>query len=325
MPIVSNPLHSAEPRQQPLHVDDEAASRSSSSTYSSYPPSAYHFGMPALSLNPHAWPSNVPMRLPSDQLQLILNKIQYRSAPVSRIHHSRSTSPSDSSVKDDVSPNVMPPPPVPLRNIGPDRRSEPSRFSDVSMHADCTSYPHCVTEDSDGRVLHAPPSASLPSPAPLGKKEGNTTASSPLVAKRKLTVSPPRLIQWVNRLIPTAPARDFMSTVMDAPPPPPPNSNATWPSTSPAPSTADSSSATMTMMMPPPPPTPNATSFSSTSPATITTDSSSAKKRTRSALRSLTLNDGSPGKKTSGGKSARKQSRTSSLTSVSDRDHQMVE
>lgn len=32
-----------------------------------------------------------------------------------------------------------------------------STYSDVSMHAGCTSYPNCTSEDAEGHVVHSPP------------------------------------------------------------------------------------------------------------------------------------------------------------------------
>lgn len=68
-----------------------------------------------------------------------------------------------------------------------DRRDE-SRYSDISMHAGCTSFPTCTTEDAEGHIVHdintngnGTPSA--PATVVRGRKEG----SSP--TKRKLSRS----------------------------------------------------------------------------------------------------------------------------------------
>ena len=50
-----------------------------------------------------------------------------------------------------------------------DRRGE-SRFSDVSMHVGCDSFPGCLTEDHEGHLLHN----TTPGPVIRGKKEGSS-------------------------------------------------------------------------------------------------------------------------------------------------------
>jgi hypothetical protein len=73
----------------------------------------------------------------------------------------------------------MPPPPVPQRVMMQDPRGDPSRRSDISMHANCTSYPMCITEDADGRLLHnGVPANVLPSPVVNSRKEGSVAAAS---------------------------------------------------------------------------------------------------------------------------------------------------
>lgn len=195
MPIVSNPLHSAaDPRPQPLHLDDDGASRSSSSTYSSYPPSAYHFGMPstfathpptALSLNSHAWPPNVPMRLPSDQLQLILDKIQCRSASVSQ-GHTASTRQSSTL----TAPKRMTCRPT-LCRLRPSLSAIWVQTGVVSRHASATSA--CMPT--------APPTRTASRKTPMGtfctNRHPPTCRRRPLSA-RKREIPPPPLLPLPN-------------------------------------------------------------------------------------------------------------------------------
>ena len=177
----------------------------------------------------------------------------------------------------------MPPPPVPQRNapapIVPysDRRGD-SRFSDISMHAGCESYPTCLSEDAEGYTVHSPgvPAASIKS-----RKEGS---SSPIKREFSYQALESRHTDCLSA------QRDFLSTVLvddtkDVPPEVP--------------------------------------SLLSSSPATA---SSGSKKRTRSALRSLKLNDGSPEKREVPSKPVRKASRVNSSTSAtSDKENMMVE
>lgn len=54
-----------------------------------------------------------------------------------------------------------------------DRRIEShSNKSDVSMHAGCTSYPDCTSEDADGHIVHSP------SDVVKGRKEGSDNGGS---------------------------------------------------------------------------------------------------------------------------------------------------
>lgn len=133
----------------------------------------------------------VQFRLPSDQLQMILQAM----SPAS----SDRPTPAPAS-------NNMPPPPLPTlttvhkgtefpspqypslgspfrsgTNYTSDRRAE-SRYSDVSMHAGCNDFPSCTSEDAEGRLVHSNPPIT-PAKVVKGKKEG----SSP--GKRKYTKS----------------------------------------------------------------------------------------------------------------------------------------
>lgn len=69
---------------------------------------------------------------------------------------------------------AMPPPPIPQRVSAPnttpvmDRRG--ANYSDISMHAGCTSFPSCMSEDVDGRLIHV----DNPSTVIKGKKEGSS-------------------------------------------------------------------------------------------------------------------------------------------------------
>ncbi|KAI7085031.1 hypothetical protein KC319_g21662 [Hortaea werneckii] len=206
-------------------------------------------------------------RLPSDQVQQIIQAIKQPLPNVS---------------------DAMPPPPLPQRLMPTpplqpvaDRTRGESHYSDISMHAGCTSYPNCITEDGDGAILHN----GHPTSVVKGRKEGSFSPTKP---------------------------RDFLSTVLDAPSPtvPPPSVVA-------------------------PPPTP---ATMTVAPSTITMSSpagsggsASAKKRTRSALRSLTLNEGtgSPEKKERPPRKASKGSgrgrSASRATEASDKENMMIE
>jgi hypothetical protein len=130
-------------------------------------------------------------RLPSDQVHQIASAVNAKSQAQQAL---------DAAIS-------MPPPPVPQRplasntginghptakpesvsqpqsdaldqvgdviKVSTDRRGD-SRYSDVSMHNNCTSFPTCTTEDSEGRVVHNPPTA--PATVVKGKKEGSSAA-----------------------------------------------------------------------------------------------------------------------------------------------------
>ena len=152
----------------------------------------------ALCKNESSAADQVKFRLPSDQLQQIIKAINEQN------QQQPNTSPSA----------TMPPPPLPAHaiaskdNTNPgqrtamfdlpanlqlgsefvnsiDRRGD-SRYSDVSMHAGCTGFPTCTTEDDEGHLVHNAIANSTPvAPATVvrGRKEG----SSP--TKRKLSRS----------------------------------------------------------------------------------------------------------------------------------------
>lgn len=133
------------------------------------------------------------LRLPSDQLQMILSAIQPPSQAAGMVNGTV----------------TMPPPPLPAYSTAskgtnfpdtyqlpglpsvralpaPDSsnfadRREGSRYSDVSMHAGCTGFPTCTSEDEDGHIVHQTPTT--PATVVKGRKEG----SSP--TKRKLSES----------------------------------------------------------------------------------------------------------------------------------------
>ncbi|KAK5134726.1 hypothetical protein LTR08_006241 [Meristemomyces frigidus] len=260
--IVNNPLQPPEAQARQVSIGglqcpDDGSSRSTSA-YSNYPPIAYQpMSMPAAYPTPyashqmgahtmgaHAFASQMSheamkFRLPTDQLQTIINAL---SPPKPA--------------------TAMPPPPIPQyrhANLPPqqtaptiDRRGD-SRFSDISMHAGCDSFPACLTEDHEGHILHN----NGPAPVIRGRKEGSSPGKP----------------------------RDFLSTVLDAPTP----------------------------MLP----------MIESSPVS---GSASAKKRTRSALRSLTLNDGTGSPEKREKQPPRKISRASTTSSdKSDKENMMIE
>ena len=79
----------------------------------------------------------------------------------------------------------MPPPPLPQRltmtspPMQPvaDRRGD-SRYSDISMHAGCNAFPTCISEDTEGHLIHT----GGPAGVVRGRKEGDSSPS-----KRKST------------------------------------------------------------------------------------------------------------------------------------------
>lgn len=64
------------------------------------------------------------------------------------------------------------------------RAASNSEYSDVSMHANCNAFPHCITEDPNGCLVHD--SMAAPSSVVKSKKEG----SSPTKRKLSLSVGP---------------------------------------------------------------------------------------------------------------------------------------
>jgi hypothetical protein len=138
--------------------------------------------------------THLSLRLPSDQLQKIINALDSKFLA----HQDQPT----------INPTAtMPPPPLPQHafnaKAGEDqangettgitqpqtdagngevtsRRGE-SSYSDISMHANCTSFPTCTSEDHDGHIVHSTPNA--PATVVKGKKEGSSSA------KRKLSKS----------------------------------------------------------------------------------------------------------------------------------------
>lgn len=139
--------------------------------------------------------SEVTVRIPSDQLQMVLDVLSPKQ--------------SHQNVKPAA---TMPPPPLPSfaaaakvdgsahgghfgEPLAPNPQHPPfardvidfydrrqSRQSDVSMHAGCNSFPACTTEDGEGHIIHS--DANNPATVVRGRKEG----SSP--TKRKLSRNP---------------------------------------------------------------------------------------------------------------------------------------
>lgn len=154
----------------------------------------------------------VEMRIPSDQMQKLINAITTRSPP-------STTSPQMVS-------ETMPPPPLPSRasptrkvvepetaNMmstdglqtstgAPNRRdASHSNFSDVSMHVGCSLFPACTTEDAQGGILHD--SSSVSADVVRGKKEGTNEPDSEYLSP----FFDPRLIRG---------DRDFFSGALDS-------------------------------------------------------------------------------------------------------------
>ena len=133
------------------------------------------------------------IRLPSDQLEMIIKAIQ---VPHQTQHIGDPST-------------TMPPPPLPQHvtapkdNIQPEQRTtsfclmfpsfgetgttmnninrrDDSRFSDISMHPACTSFPACTTEDSEGRIIHSAicnaisNAPAAPATVVRGRKEGSS-------------------------------------------------------------------------------------------------------------------------------------------------------
>lgn len=187
-------------------LTDSAAPLLKKETFLSMHPSAY----PGTYPTPHAEavrkshnpPFNI--RLPSDQLDMIIKAIQ---VPHQTQHIGEPAS-------------TMPPPPLPQHITAPREdpqtehrtisfgltfppfgengvgstsanRRDDSRFSDVSMHPSCTSFPACTTEDAEGHVVHsANCSASNSTPgAPASVVRGRKEGSSPTKRKSRSSSS----------------------------------------------------------------------------------------------------------------------------------------
>jgi len=106
------------------------------------------------------------VRLPSDQLNKVISAFKQYPGGFNTDSPS-STAPDDSTL-------IMPPPPLPTHA----QKRAVDHSSDVSMHAGCTHFPTCTTEDEKGHLIHSSPLVG--SSAVKGKKEGS---SSPM--KRK--------------------------------------------------------------------------------------------------------------------------------------------
>lgn len=192
------PRPAYQPVDSPLQAYNQAAAAKhdgdgsrSSSQYSVVPDSArplfsrdlFTQTYPAHAVDPARKAGQMAVRLPSDQLQMLLHAIN-------PVHQQPGT----------ISAVQMPPPPLPAHAISArqdgashqrfgssgaverppladtvhvvDRRGD-SRYSDVSMHAGCTSFPTCTTIDSDGHVEHT--AAAPPATMVKGKKEGSAS------------------------------------------------------------------------------------------------------------------------------------------------------
>ncbi|KAK3710414.1 hypothetical protein LTR37_010257 [Vermiconidia calcicola] len=222
--------------------------------------------------HPDGTRQQVKLRLPSDQLQMIISALQ----PAPQTH------------EDTARAAAMPPPPLPqhaqttkanVDNVATtngstlppfgsdvinfiDRRAE-SRYSDVSMHNNCDSFPSCTTEDAEGHVVHNPPAASAT--VVRGRKEGGSTPTKP---------------------------RDFFSTILDTPADPP--------------TSVTELPASMETGL----------GLVSSSPV-----EAQGKKRARSALKSLNINDGGSPEKKDTTKPPRKASRASVSSNSSSKEN----
>ncbi|KAK1808546.1 hypothetical protein LTR12_017085 [Friedmanniomyces endolithicus] len=189
LPVVNNPLQAPEARRVSLggHLPilDDSSSRSTSA-YSFVPPTAYptfdmaaaYPGSGAQSLHNQS----MHLRLPSDQLQKIIDALNPPRAAETvcyamHRHHVRPLTAAQLS---------MPPPPVPQQRstvgsttpVSNRRGNNSSRYSDISMHASCTSFPSCISEDAEGCLVHQPATIVR------GRKEGLAVEPSP-TKKRK--------------------------------------------------------------------------------------------------------------------------------------------
>jgi hypothetical protein len=143
------------------------------------------------------------IRLPSDQLDMIIKAIQVP-------HQTQNI---------DEPASIMPPPPLPQHvtpskdNVQAEQRTtsfgltfpafgengtngtitinrrDDSRFSDISMHQGCNSFPACTTEDAEGRIVHSTncTAGNIPPGAPATVVRGRKEGSSP--TKRKSSSS----------------------------------------------------------------------------------------------------------------------------------------
>ena len=183
-------------------------------------PGTYPGPQPEIVQKGRGQPFNI--RLPSDQLEMIIKAIQvpHQTQNIGETHQIQHFSNPDNSQHTGDAASTMPPPPLPLHattakqepqpdlgppsfgltlppfgetgtNIGPSTRREDSRFSDISMHPSCTSFPACTTEDAEGRIVHSISctalnnDASAPATVVRGRKEG----SSPTKSKSQKSIS----------------------------------------------------------------------------------------------------------------------------------------
>lgn len=238
--------------------------------------------LPSINESPRHANTQLEVRLPSDQLQKLIYAM---SSPKEReIHftdpalampppplpaHALAAKGTGNTQLAFPTPELIDPPLAPAPNLSATTPRDESRGSDVSMHAGCTYFPICTTEDDAGLIVHSSPTC--PSADVKSRKEG----SSP--TKRERTQ-----ISHMKLRTDHSQARDFLSTILG-----PQEQNVTSPV---ATTKGDSSS------------------VSSLSPA-----ETPARKRTRSALKKLSINDGSPEKKDgSVRKPVRKVSKSSS-------------
>lgn len=100
------------------------------------------------------------VRLPSDQLNKVISA--FKQNPGIFNTGSPAHSPDNGTL-------IMPPPPLPSHA----QKRCVDHSSDVSMHAGCTHFPSCLSEDERGQLIHSSPH--VPSTAVKGKKEGSSS------------------------------------------------------------------------------------------------------------------------------------------------------
>lgn len=154
-------------------------------------------------------------RLPSDQLQEILRAIQpakenadqvnsNNSAPANMLPPPLPTQTTDAKAKsfpllktDVMHPNVD-------VHLGPGvvdfmSRRDLSRYSDISMHAGCTGFPACTSENEHGQLVHTVPEA--PATVVKSKREGSSSTKRKSSNKREKSDRTEKKVRRSSRLL----------------------------------------------------------------------------------------------------------------------------
>ncbi|CAK1356845.1 unnamed protein product [Cercospora beticola] len=120
--------------------------------------------------------TNMEVRIPSDQLQKVVDLLQRRAsgsimAPPPLPSHIMDTKADVEKLEEAAATTENP---DGDGNMMIDRRgTSRSNISDVSMHAGCADFPRCTTEDEDRRIVHQTGSGVAPAAVMRSRKEGS--------------------------------------------------------------------------------------------------------------------------------------------------------